>query len=106
LKVLITGLAGFIGFHLGKKLLDEGYKVVGFDNLNDYYDVQLKLDRLKELGIEEKDNQWISSNVNLKFIKADLLEKEVLMNLFKVENFDYVIHLAAQAGVRYSLEAP
>ncbi len=106
MKVLITGLAGFIGFHLGKKLLDEGYKVVGFDNLNDYYDVQLKLDRLKELGIEEKDNQWISSNVNLKFIKADLLEKEVLMNLFKVENFDYVIHLAAQAGVRYSLEAP
>jgi UDP-glucuronate 4-epimerase len=105
-KVLITGLAGFIGFHLGKKLLNEGYEVVGFDNINDYYDVQLKLDRLKELGIVEKDYQWISSNSNLKFIKADLLEKDILMNLFKIEKFDYVVHLAAQAGVRYSLEAP
>jgi UDP-glucuronate 4-epimerase len=106
LKVLVTGIAGFIGFHVTKRLLYEGYSVVGFDNINDYYDVQLKLDRLKELGIEEKDNQWISSNVNLKFVKADLLEKEILMNLFKTEKFQYVIHLAAQAGVRYSLEAP
>ncbi len=106
MKVLVTGIAGFIGFHVTKRLLYEGYSVVGFDNINDYYDVQLKLDRLKELGIEEKDNQWISSNVNLKFVKADLLEKEILMNLFKTEKFQYVIHLAAQAGVRYSLEAP
>jgi UDP-glucuronate 4-epimerase len=106
LKVLITGLAGFIGFHLGKKLLDEGYEVVGFDNINDYYDVQLKIDRLKEMGIHEIENQWISSNSNLKFIKADLLEKETLVKLFELEEFDYVVHLAAQAGVRYSLEAP
>jgi len=106
LKVLVTGIAGFIGFHVAKRLLDEGYSVFGFDNINDYYDVQLKLDRLKELGIEENDNQWVSSNSNLKFVKADLLEKETLLNLFEIEKFDYVIHLAAQAGVRYSLEAP
>jgi UDP-glucuronate 4-epimerase len=106
LKVLVTGIAGFIGFHVAKRLLHEGYSVVGFDNINDYYDVQLKLDRMKELGIEEKDNQWISSNSNLIFVKADLLKKKTLMNLFKGEKFDYVIHLAAQAGVRYSLEAP
>jgi UDP-glucuronate 4-epimerase len=106
LKVLVTGIAGFIGFHVAKRLLNEGYSVLGFDNINDYYDVQLKLDRLKELGIEEHNNQWKSYHTNLKFVKADLLEKEILMNMFKVEKFDYVIHLAAQAGVRYSLEAP
>jgi UDP-glucuronate 4-epimerase len=106
LKVLVTGIAGFIGFHVAKRLLDEGYSVVGFDNINDYYDVQLKLDRLKELGIEENDNQWISNKINLKFVKADLLEKDTLLDLFRVEKFDYVVHLAAQAGVRYSLEAP
>ena len=106
MKVLVTGIAGFIGFHLSRRLVDEGYSVVGFDNINDYYDVQLKLDRLKELGIEVNDRHWIATNSNLKFVKADLLEKDILLNLFKVEKFDYVIHLAAQAGVRYSLEAP
>ena len=106
MKVLVTGIAGFIGFHVAKRLLDEGYSVVGFDNINDYYDVQLKLDRLKELGVEEKDNQWKSSKCNLNFIKRDLLEMDVLMDLFRDEKFDYVVHLAAQAGVRYSLEAP
>jgi UDP-glucuronate 4-epimerase len=106
LKVLVTGIAGFIGFHVTKRLLHEGYSVVGFDNINDYYDIQLKLDRLGELGIQEKDNQWLSSNSKLKFIKADLLEIDILKNLFKVEKFEFVIHLAAQAGVRYSLEAP
>ena len=88
MKVLVTGIAGFIGFHVAKRLLDEGYSVFGFDNINDYYDVQLKLDRLKELGIEKKDKQWLSSHSNLKFVKADLLEKEILMNLFKVEFFN------------------
>ncbi len=106
MKVLVTGIAGFIGFHVAKRLLDEGYSVVGFDNINDYYDIQLKLDRLKELGIEEKNNQWISNKSNLKFVKADLLEKDTLLDLFEIEKFDYVIHLAAQAGVRYSLDAP
>jgi UDP-glucuronate 4-epimerase len=106
LKVLVTGIAGFIGFHLAKHLLDDGYEITGFDNLNDYYDVQLKVDRLKELQIENLENNWISKNSKLQFIKADLLEKDVLMNLFKDEQFDYVVHLAAQAGVRYSLDAP
>ncbi len=102
----MTGIAGFIGFHLAERLLDEGYEVVGFDNLNDYYDVQLKIDRLKELQVENCDNNWISENSNLKFLKADLLEKDVLMNLFCNEQFDYIVHLAAQAGVRYSLDEP
>jgi UDP-glucuronate 4-epimerase len=106
LKVLLTGIAGFIGFHLAKRLLNEGYEVLGFDNLNDYYDVQLKIDRLKELQVENCDNNWISENSNLKFFKADLLEKDVLMNLFCNEQFDYIVHLAAQAGVRYSLDEP
>ena len=106
MKVLVTGIAGFIGFHVTKCLLDEGYEVVGFDNLNDYYDVQLKIDRLKKLEVEEVENYWLSNNSNLKFIKADLLEKETLMKLFKNEQFDYVVHLAAQAGVRYSLDEP
>lgn len=106
MKVFVTGIAGFIGFHLGKKLLDEGYEVVGFDNLNDYYDVQLKVDRLKELGVKDDSNIWVSKNANLRFIQADLLEKEVLMNLFQEEKFDYVVHLASQAGVRYSLTEP
>jgi len=106
MKVFVTGVAGFIGFHLGKKLLDEGYEVVGFDNLNDYYDVQLKVDRLKELGVQNESNMWVSENPNLRFIQADLLEKEVLMNLFQEERFDYVVHLASQAGVRYSLTEP
>jgi len=106
MKVFVTGIAGFIGFHLGKKLLNEGYEVVGFDNLNDYYDCQLKVDRLKELGVQDESNIWISENQNLRFIQADLLEKEVLMNLFEEEAFDYVVHLASQAGVRYSLTEP
>jgi UDP-glucuronate 4-epimerase len=106
LKVLVTGIAGFIGFHVAKRLIDEGYKVVGFDNLNDYYDVQLKIDRLKQLQVDNLDDNWISKNKNLKFIKADLLEKDLLINLFCDEQFDYVVHLAAQAGVRYSLYAP
>ncbi len=106
MKVLLTGIAGFIGFHLAKRLLNEGYEVLGFDNLNDYYDVQLKIDRLKELQVENCDNNWISENSNLKFFKADLLEKDVLMNLFCNEQFDYIVHLAAQAGVRYSLDEP
>ncbi len=106
MKVLVTGIAGFIGFHVAKRLLDERYSVVGFDNINDYYDVQLKFDRLKELELEAKDDKWISNNANLKFVKADLLEKETLMNLFEIEKFDYVVHLAAQAGVRYSLTEP
>ena len=106
MKVLVTGIAGFIGFHVAKRLLSENYSVVGIDNLNDYYDVQLKKDRLKELGVNEIENIWTSSNTELSFIKMDLQEKDSLLNLFSENNFDYVIHLAAQAGVRYSLSEP
>ena len=106
MKALVTGIAGFIGFHVAKRLLYEGYEVVGFDNLNDYYEVQLKIDRLKELQVENFDNNWISNNSKLKFVKADLLEKDVLMKLFQDERFDYIVHLSAQAGVRYSLTEP
>jgi UDP-glucuronate 4-epimerase len=106
MKVLVTGIAGFIGFHVAKRLLHEGYDVVGFDNLNDYYEVQLKIDRLKELQVENLESNWISNNSKLKFVKADLMEKDVLMKLFQDERFDYVVHLAAQAGVRYSLTEP
>ena len=95
-KVLITGAAGFIGFHLAQKLDALGYTVVGLDNLNDYYDVSLKEARLAKL--EPLDN--------FSFHKIDLEEKDRIDALFAAEKFDYVVNLAAQAGVRYSLENP
>jgi len=109
MKILITGTAGFIGFHLAKKLLDLDYDIVGLDNLNDYYDVKLKTDRLKESGIlEVKENAVVESksHPNYRFIKADIEDNETVARLFETENFDVVINLAAQAGVRYSLENP
>jgi UDP-glucuronate 4-epimerase len=108
-KVLITGTAGFIGFHLVRRLIPEGFQVVGIDNINDYYDPNLKLDRLRETGIENPVNdQLVTSQTNdsYRFIKADLQNREVLKKLFEDEQFDVVINLAAQAGVRYSLENP
>ncbi len=111
-KILVTGAAGFIGFHLSKALLDLGYPVVGLDNINDYYDVNLKYDRLKELGIErseaEKENNLVQSSTNEKFtfIRLNLEDRENLPKLFQSQQFDSVINLAAQAGVRYSLENP
>jgi len=111
LKILVTGTAGFIGFHLAKKLLDRGDTVVGIDNINDYYDVNLKYGRLKELGIQKEDieeNKKTVSTTNPKhsFYKLDLADKEAMETLFKTEKFDAVMNLAAQAGVRYSLENP
>jgi UDP-glucuronate 4-epimerase len=155
MKILVTGTAGFIGFHLAKKLLERGDEVVGLDNINDYYDVNLKYARLKELGIdsvskhgmtEESNSQtnlchsqldtpchsqldtpchsqldtpchsqldWESNKLiqsskykNHKFIKANLEDSETINNLFKAKKFDAVCNLAAQAGVRYSLENP
>lgn len=111
MKILVTGTAGFIGFHLAKKLLDRGDTVVGIDNINDYYDVNLKYGRLKELGIQKEDiqeNKKTLSTTNNKhsFYKLDLADKESMDLLFKTEKFDAVMNLAAQAGVRYSLENP
>lgn len=110
MKILVTGSAGFIGFHLIKRLLSEGNEVVGIDNLDSYYDVTLKLDRLKELGVEEKDISpcytYRPEPVPFKFYRLSIEDKEELDRLFIHEHFDLVCHLAAQAGVRYSLENP
>jgi len=111
MKILVTGTAGFIGFHLAKKLLERGDEVVGLDNINDYYDLNLKYGRLKELGIaqeEIEDNKPTTSTMfpKHKFIKLNLADKEGMNSLFEVEKFDAVCNLAAQAGVRYSLENP
>ena len=114
-KILVTGTAGFIGYHLAKKLLERGDEVVGIDNINDYYDVNLKYGRLKELGIDrdevESDNSTFKIHhsklyKNHSFYKLDLADNEAMDKLFKTEKFDAVMNLAAQAGVRYSLENP
>lgn len=94
-KILVTGTAGFIGSHLAKRLLDEKHEVIGIDNLNDYYDVGLKWDRLKVL-----------LNNSLKNYEVNLADKEAVAEVFRQEKPDIVINLAAQAGVRYSLENP
>lgn len=111
MKILVTGTAGFIGFHLAKKLLERGDEVVGLDNINDYYDVNLKYGRLQELGIEQKEiknNEKTISSIfkQHSFYKVDLADKEAMDVVFKTEKFDAVCNLAAQAGVRYSLENP
>jgi len=95
-NVLVTGVAGFIGFHLAYRLLKDGYSVVGIDNLNPYYDVNLKKDRLKEL----------EPFSNFQFHGIDLSRLDDLAAIFKARPFDVVVNLAAQAGVRYSLENP
>lgn len=111
-KVLVTGAAGFIGFYVVKALLHRGDQVVGLDNINDYYTVQLKYDRLAELGVQEEEatlwNTSVSSstNQNFSFVRMNLEDREAIPSLFVQEQFDAVIHLAAQAGVRYSLENP
>lgn len=96
MKYLITGAAGFIGMHTAKRLLEQGEKVVGLDNLNDYYDPALKEYRLAQL----------TPHSNFRFVKMDLADRVGIAELFKTEQFTHVIHLAAQAGVRYSLENP
>ena len=110
-KILVTGTAGFIGFHLVKKLTALGYDVVGIDIINDYYDINLKYGRLKESGIKKEEIEYNKPIVsdryeNYKFIKLDLTDKDNLFAVFKSSGFDGVCHLAAQAGVRYSLENP
>lgn len=108
-KILITGGAGFIGFHLTKRLLSEGYEVVSIDNMNEYYSVDLKYDRLKQYSVNRNDlnyNVPVSPIANYSFVKLDLVDRDNLHKLFEEEQFDYVINLAAQAGVRYSIENP
>ena len=96
MKILVTGAAGFIGYHTSKLLLGRGDEVVGLDNLNEYYDVSLKHARLAGLKANER----------FKFVKLDLADRDGMAKLFATEKFDRVIHLGAQAGVRYSIEAP
>lgn len=110
-KILITGTAGFIGYHLANLLLKLGHDVVGLDSVNDYYDVTLKYQRLKNAGILKESiypAKLTKSTVHesYRFIQLQLENKEQLLQLFKSEKFDVVIHLAAQAGVRYSLTNP
>ncbi|KWT82963.1 NAD-dependent epimerase [Candidatus Magnetominusculus xianensis] len=95
-KILITGGAGFIGFHLCRRLITHGFEVIAIDNLNDYYDVRIKHDRLKLLEGAE----------NFRFIKLDISDIAAMERLFAGEKFDYVVNLAAQAGVRYSIKNP
>lgn len=112
MKILVTGAAGFIGYHLCEHYLAKGYHVVGLDNLNDYYDVNLKFGRLAQLGFnqsEVKPSELITSATHgnkCKFIQLSLEDKVGIDHLFASEKFDLVCNLAAQAGVRYSLEKP
>ncbi len=95
-KVLVTGVAGFIGMHVAQRVIEQGTQVVGLDSLNEYYDVNLKRARLAQLQGE----------ANFEFVKIDLTDRQAMRGLFQDHSFDQVIHLAAQAGVRYSLEHP
>ena len=112
MKILVTGAAGFIGYHLTDLLLSRGHQVVGIDNINDYYDVNLKYARLNQLGIDrelasEFGKESISNkNENFKFIRVNLEDREAINQLFENEKFEVVCNLAAQAGVRYSIENP
>lgn len=109
MKILVTGAAGFIGFHTIKHLINKGHTIWGIDNINDYYDILLKQARLKEIGINEitENNRVISQlDRDFCFCKIDISDRVAMEKLFNEEKFDIVIHLAAQAGVRYSIENP
>lgn len=110
-KILITGAAGFIGFHLSSRFIAEGFQVIGIDNINNYYDVNLKFSRLNELGIEKNllNQKKIASSTiydNYRFVKADIADHDFIVKFMIKEKFDYVVNLAAQAGVRYSIDNP
>ncbi|MFC1677240.1 NAD-dependent epimerase [Planctomycetota bacterium] len=111
MKILVTGTAGFIGFHLAKRLIERGDEVVGLDSVNDYYDINIKYARLGDTGISSEDIEYnklikSSKHANYRFIKLNLEDKANVDALFVSEGFDRVCNLAAQAGVRYSLINP
>ncbi len=111
MKILLTGTAGFIGFHLAKKLLEKGHTIVGIDNINNYYDINLKYARLAEAGISIDAEEWhkpVQSKItkDYTFIRMNLEDRDQLNHLFETKKFDVVCNLAAQAGVRYSIENP
>ncbi len=116
MKILVTGTAGFIGFHLVENLMkNDNIKVVGIDNINDYYDINLKYARLAESGINRDEVETCETSLievqsqkyqNYKFLKLDITNLPLLEQLFEQEQVDYVVNLAAQAGVRYSLKNP
>lgn len=111
MKVLITGAAGFIGHALCSKLIALGHSIVGIDNINGYYSQRLKFDRLKLLGIYEENIEWNKKILSreypsFNFFRMNLQDREAIKQLFQKEGFDIVINLAAQAGVRYSIENP
>lgn len=110
-RILITGTAGFIGFHLANRLINDGYFVVGLDIINDYYDINLKYNRLEHHGInvkalKEKVLTQSSIHSNYHFIKADIADHDFIVDFMTEQKFDYVVNLAAQAGVRYSIDNP
>lgn len=110
MNILVTGAAGFIGYHLCEKLISQGHDVFGLDNINDYYSIALKEQRLLNLGIDNPEEKQVTTSKihgsSFRFVKVNLEDREYLPKLFKENNFDAVCNLAAQAGVRYSLENP
>jgi UDP-glucuronate 4-epimerase len=111
MKILVTGSAGFIGFHTALKFISSGHEVVGLDNLNHYYDIRLKYARAAECGFSHEQlesGEMVTSSIypSLRFIKMDISDRDSVENLFREEKFDIVCNFAAQAGVRYSLENP
>ena len=112
MNILVTGAAGFIGYYVCKELLERGHTVVGLDNINEYYDVELKYARLQQLGIQKEEAETFNitsiSNTytDFSFVRMNLEDRDTLPQLFNENKFDVVCNLAAQAGVRYSLENP
>lgn len=111
MKILLTGIAGFIGFYVCKYLIERGDEVIGLDNINNYYNINLKYARLSLLGINQEDIGWykLTTSVeynNFRFVRMNLEDRQAMQMLFVNEKFDKVCHLAAQAGVRYSIENP